>query len=462
MSCLPGTPNRCDGATFRQVHSSHRAAIVRVIAGYTAALVTGTTLLMTPAATVADGGISLLKALFTATSALSVTGLVVLDTGQDFTLFGQIVIVCLIQAGGLGVLLLTALLALLLAGKAGLRLRQSVASETKSDAIGGVKPLVLRITALTVATEVVVASVLFCRFFFHYDEPVTAALWDAIFHAISAFNNAGFGLRQDNLVDYVADPFICGPIGLAVILGGLGYPVLIELVRRYRTPLKWSLTTRIIVVLTPVLLIGGTVFIAVIEWNNSATMGHLDAWGKIQAATFQSTITRTAGFNSIDISQMHTATWFGMDFLMFIGGGPAGTAGGVKITTMAVLAATTWTEIRGGRAVTLFGRRISRYVHRQATTVIVLALGWVLLATMVILLCDPRFGLSRVLFEVISGFGTVGLSTGITADLSAPSQIVLILTMALGRLGPVTVASGLALRERPIRYELPKERPLIG
>ncbi|SMX83072.1 potassium uptake protein, TrkH family [Brevibacterium linens ATCC 9172] len=462
MSCLPGTLNRCDGATFRQVHSSHRAAIVRVIAGYTAALVTGTTLLMTPAATVADGGISLLKALFTATSALSVTGLVVLDTGQDFTLFGQIVIVCLVQAGGLGVLLLTALLALLLAGKAGLRLRQSVASETKSDAIGGVKPLVLRITALTVGTELVVASVLFCRFFFHYDEPVTAALWDAIFHAISAFNNAGFGLRQDNLVDYVADPFICGPIGLAVILGGLGYPVLIELVRRYRTPLKWGLTTRIMVVLTPVLLIGGTVFIAAIEWNNSATMGHLDSWGKIQAAAFQSTITRTAGFNSIDISQMHTVSWFGTDILMFIGGGPAGTAGGVKITTMAVLAATTWTEIRGGRAVTLFGRRISRDVHRQATTVIVLALGWVLAATMVILLVDPRFGLSRVLFEVISGFGAVGLSTGITAGLSGPSQIVLILTMVLGRLGPVTVASGLALRERPIRYELPKERPLIG
>lgn len=462
MSCRRATPNRCDGATFRLVHSSHRSAIVRVIAGFSAALVTGTTLLMTPAATVADGGISLLKALFTATSALSVTGLVVLDTGQDFTLFGQIVIVCLIQAGGLGVLLLTALLALLLAGKAGLRLRQSVASETKSDAIGGVKPLVLRITALTFGMELVVASALFCRFFLHYDEPVTAAIWDAIFHAISAFNNAGFGLRQDNLVDYVADPFICGPIGLAVILGGLGYPVLIELVRRYRTPLKWSLTTRIMVVLTPVLLIGGTVFIAVIEWNNAATMGHLDAWGKIQAATFQSTITRTAGFNSIDISQMHTATWFGMDVLMFIGGGPAGTAGGVKITTMAVLAATTWTEVSGGRSVTLFRRRISRYVHRQATTVIVLALGWVLLATMVILLCDPRFGLSRVLFEVISGFGTVGLSTGITADLSAPSQIVLVLTMALGRLGPVTVASGLALRERPIRYELPKERPLIG
>ena len=462
MSCLRGTPNRCDGATFRQVHSSHRAAIVRVIAGYTAALVSGTTLLMTPAATVADGGISLLKALFTATSALSVTGLVVLDTGQDFTLFGQIVIVCLIQAGGLGVLLLTALLALLLAGKAGLRLRQSVASETKSDAIGGVKPLVLRITTLTLATEVVVASALFLRFYFHYDEPVTAALWDAIFHAISAFNNAGFGLRQDSLIDYAADPFICGPIGLAVILGGLGYPVLIELFRRYRTPLKWGLTTRIMVVLTPVLLIGGTVFIAAIEWNNSATMGDLDVWGKIQAAAFQSTITRTAGFNSIDISQMHTVSWFGTDILMFIGGGPAGTAGGVKITTMAVLAATTWTEIRGGRAVTLFGRRISRDVHRQATTVIVLALGWVLAATMVILLVDPRFGLSRVLFEVISGFGTVGLSTGITADLSGPSQIVLILTMVLGRLGPVTVASGLALRERPIRYELPKERPLIG
>ncbi|WP_113904807.1 MULTISPECIES: TrkH family potassium uptake protein [Brevibacterium] len=417
---------------------------------------------MTPAATVAPGGISLLSALFTATSALSVTGLVVLDTGGDFTLFGQIVILSLIQVGGLGVILLTTLLALVVAGRVGFRLRQSVATETKSGAIGGIKPMVLRVVSLTLAVELAVASALFLRFLLHYDETPARAAWDAIFHAISAFNNAGFGLRSDNLMRYVTDPLICGPIAAAVIVGGLGYPVLIELLHRYRLPLTWSMTTRAVVVFTPVLLIGGTVFIAAIEWNSPGTLGPLDWWGKIQAAAFQSTITRTAGFNSIDIAQLHPVTWFGIDILMFIGGGPAGTAGGVKITTVLVLGAMAWTEISGGRAVNLLGRRISRSIHRQATTVIILAIGLIIAATMVIMLDAPELGFDRILFEVISAFGTVGLSTGITADLPPLSQVVIILTMAAGRLGPVTVASALALRSRPVRFELPKERPLIG
>lgn len=452
----------CLGARFLAVHSTHRDAIARVVIGYLTALVIGTGLLMTPAATVAPGGISLLSGLFTATSALSVTGLAVLDTGGDFTFFGQAVILVLIQIGGLGVLLFTALLAIVVAGKAGLRLRQSVATETRSSTIGGIGPMVRRIVALAVGAELVVAVALFLRLRLFYDEPLGAAIWNAVFHAVSAFNNAGFGLRSNNLMDFVADPFICGPISCAVILGGLGYPVVIELARRYRSPLTWSLTTRAVVVMTPVLLVGGTIYIAMIEWNNPNTMGTLDAWGKIQASAFQSTITRTAGFNSVDISQMHPATWLGLDILMFIGGGPAGTAGGVKITTVLVLGAMTWTEFTGGRAVNLLGRRVSRSVHRQATTVIVLALTLIVAATMIIMLDAPSLGLDRILFEVISGFGTVGLSTGITTDLPGLSQVVIIITMALGRLGPVTIASVLALRVRPQRFELPKERPLIG
>lgn len=417
---------------------------------------------MLPAATSTPGGISLLSALFTATSAISVTGLEVISTGSDFTFFGQAVILGLIQAGGLGVLLLTTLLAMLIAGKAGLRLRESAAAEAKSSDIGGVKPMVLRVVGLTFATEILVASALFLRFLVHYDEPVGTAIWDGVFHAVSAFNNAGFGLKTDNLAVYVADPFVCGPIAAAIILGGLGYPVLIEIVRRYKTPLVWSMTTRTVVVVTPVLLLGGTVFIAAIEWNNPGTLGHLDWWGKLQAASFQSTTTRTAGFSSVDISQLHSATWFGMDILMFIGGGPAGTAGGVKITTTMVLLATAWAEITGGNSTNLFGARVARSAHRQATTVIVLALTLVITATTLLMLDDPKLGLDRILFEVISGFGNVGLSTGITSGLPPMSQVVIILVMILGRLGPVTVASGLALRARTIRYELPVERPLIG
>lgn len=444
------------------MHSTHRNAIARVVIGYLTALVIGTGLLMTPAATVADGGISLLSALFTATSSLSVTGLAVLDTGGDFTFFGQVVILLLIQAGGLGVILLTTLFALAVAGRAGLKLRQSVASEAKSAGIGGIRPMVLRVIRLTLIAELAVASALFLRFLLHYDEPVGAAAWDGIFHAVSAFNNAGFGLRSDSLVSYVADPFICGPIGLALIVGGLGYPVLLELFRSYAVPRTWSMTTRTVLVMTPILLVAGTVFVAALEWNNPGTLGRLDVWGRIQAAAFQSTTTRTAGFNSVDMSALRPVTWFGMDILMFIGGGPAGTAGGVKITTIMVLAAMTWTEISGGRAVNLFGKRVARSVHRQATTVIVLALVLIVLATMLIMIDAPDLDFDRILFEIVSAFGTVGLTTGITTELPGLSQVVLIVMMIVGRLGPVTAASALALRARPLRFELPVERPLIG
>lgn len=444
------------------MRNPHRSAIDRVVVTYLAALVIGTGLLMTPAATTAPGGISLLSSLFTTTSAISVTGLEVLSAGSDFTIFGQAVILGLIQAGGLGVLLLTTLLAMLVAGKVGLRLRESVAAEAKSSHIGGIRPMVLRIIGLTVATELAIASALFLRFWLRYDEPAGRALWDAVFHAVSAFNNAGFGLKSDSLTAYATDPFVCAPIAAAIILGGLGYPVLIELFRHYRRPLSWSMTTRAVIVVTPVLLLGGTAFIAAIEWNSPGTLGHLDWWGKLQTAAFQSTTTRTAGFSSVDISQMHPATWLGMDILMFVGGGPAGTAGGVKITTVMVLLAMAWAEINGGTRANLFGTRVARSAHRQATTVIVLALGLVTLATIAVMLDAPEQGLDRILFEVISAFANVGLTTGITSGLPGLSQVVLIVAMILGRLGPVTVASALALRARTIRFELPVERPLIG
>lgn len=443
-------------------HNPHRNAIDRVVVTYLATLVIGTGLLMTPAATTAPGGISLLSALFTSTSAISVTGLEVLSAGTDFTFFGQAVILGLIQAGGLGILLLTTLLAMLVAGKVGLRLRESVAAEAKSSHIGGIRPMVLRIIGLTMATELAITSALFLRFWLRYDQPVGPAIWDAVFHSISAFNNAGFGLKSDSLTSFATDPFVCGPIAVGIILGGLGYPVLVELFRNYRAPLRWSMTTRAVIVLTPVLLIGGTVFIAAIEWNNPGTLGHLDWWGKLQTAAFQSTTTRTAGFSSVDISQLRPATWFGMDILMFVGGGSAGTAGGVKITTVMVLLTVTWAEITGGTRANLFGRRVAGSAHRQATTVIVLALSLVAVSTTLLMLDAPDLGLGRILFEVISAFGNVGLTTGITSGLPGLSQGVLIVAMILGRLGPVTVASALALRARTIRHELPVERPLIG
>jgi Trk-type K+ transport system membrane component len=203
------------------------------------------------------------------------------------------------------------------------------------------------------------------------------------------------------------------------------------------------------------------VFLTAAEWTNPATLGALPPGDRVLGGFFQSTITRTAGFNSIDIGQMHPVSWLGMDILMFIGGGPAGTAGGLKITTFAVLFFIMATELRGGTAVNIFGKRLSRAVHRQAITVVLLAIALITASTMFLMLITD-FSQERILFEVISAFATVRLSTGITAGMPPAGQVVLILLMFIGRLGPVTLGTALALRSRPIMYEYPKERPLIG
>jgi Trk-type K+ transport system membrane component len=281
------------------------------------------------------------------------------------------------------------------------------------------------------------------------------------FHSVSSFNNAGFALFSDNVMSFVDDPLICLPLAVATILGGLGFPVIMQLRRHLREPLKWTMNTRLVLWGTVVLLVLGTAYITVVEWNNPRTLGPLDWPAKILAGFFQSVQTRTAGFNSIDIGGLDDATLLGMDVLMFIGGGPAGTAGGIKITTFAVLFFILLAEIRGEGVVNIFGKRLSRAVHRQAITVVLLAVGVVMAATVALmLLTDLELGV--VLFEAVSAFATVGLSTGITPDLPVAGQLILALLMIVGRLGPITFASALALRERSTLYQLPKERPIIG
>lgn len=302
---------------------------------------------------------------------------------------------------------------------------------------------------------------LFFRFLLGYGEPIGRAAWLALFHSVSSFNNAGFSLFSDNLVSYAVDPLICLPIAVAIILGGIGFPVIMQLRKHLRNTLKWTMNTRIVLAGTITLLTAGTVYITAVEWSNPATLGPMDWPQKLLAGFFTSVQTRTAGFNSIDIGAMDPASWIGMDVLMLIGGGPAGTAGGIKITTFAVLFFILLTELRGEGAVNVFGKRLPRAVHREAITVVLLAVAVVVAATVALVLLTD-INLDRLLFEVVSAFGTVGLSTGITADLPPAGQVILILLMFVGRLGPITFASGLALADRRIAYELPKERPIIG
>lgn len=416
---------------------------------------------MLPMAKVGPGGAGFLEALFTATSAVCVTGLAVVDTATYWTPFGQVAILVMIQLGGFGIMSFASLLGVLMARRLGLKSRIQAAAETKSTGFGDVRSVLLGVLRITVATELVVALALTLRFAEGLGNPWGHSLWLGFFHSVSAFNNAGFALFTDNLMGFVGDPWICLPIAAAIIVGGLGFPVLFELGRHYRRPLHWTMNTKLVVTGTVALLAAGTAFICALEWSNPKTLGVLPAADKLLAGFFQSVMTRTAGFNSLDIGQMDPATWLGMDILMFIGGGPAGTAGGLKITTFAVLFFILLTEVQGGTAVNIFGKRLSRSVHRQAITIVLLAVALVIGSTMALMLMTD-FGLDRLLFETISAFATVGLSTGITASLPPAGQLLLVFLMFIGRLGPVTLASALALRARPVMYEFPKERPLIG
>jgi trk system potassium uptake protein TrkH len=419
--------------------------------------------LMMPAARQGPGGAPFLDALFTATSAVCVTGLITVDTPTYWTEFGQVAILVLIQLGGFGVMSFGALLGVLLAGRLGLRSRILAATETKNTGYGDVRSVLFGVLKVTVATEAALALVLMLRFMGGYGYAPGRAAWEGVFHSVSSFNNAGFALYTDNLIGFVGDPWICVPVALAVIIGGLGFPVLFELRRRYRTPRHWSMNTKLVLAGSAVLLVGGTVFITAVEWGNRATLGNLSPGDRILAGFFQSVVTRTAGFNSVDVGQMHPVSWLGMDILMFIGGGPAGTAGGLKITTFAVLFFILYTELRGGTAVNVFGKRLSRAVHREAITVVLLAIALVVGSTVVLMLISD-FGQERILFEVVSAFATVGMSAGITAALPPAGQAILIVLMFVGRLGPVTLGTALALRAgtRAPLYEYPKERPLIG
>jgi len=431
------------------------------VAAFALAILVGTALLMLPIARVGPGGSTLLEAIFTATSAVCVTGLVVVDTATHWTPFGQVVIMLLIQVGGLGIMTFASVVGLSVLRKMSLRSRITAAAEVKSVGLEDVRGLVLGVVGTSVLIELCVAVVLSLRFLFGYGEPLGRALWLGVFHAVSSFNNAGFALFSDNMISYATDPWICLPLAAAVILGGLGFPVLVQLRRYPRLPRKWVMNTRLVLAGTVVLLVAGTVYLTAVEWSNAATLGPLGWPDKILVGFFQSVQARTAGFNSIDWGQMDSASLLGTDVLMLIGGGPAGTAGGIKITTFAVLFFVLVAEIRGEGTVNVFGKQLARSVQRQAMTIVLIAVAVIAFSTVILMLLTD-FSLDALLFEVISAFATVGLSTGITAAIPPGGQVVLMLLMFIGRLGPIAFASALALRQRPSTFELPIERPIIG
>jgi trk system potassium uptake protein TrkH len=428
---------------------------------FAVAVAIGTLLLLLPVSRAGPHGAPPLVALFTATSVVCVTGLAVVDTATYWSPFGHVVLLVLGQIGGFGIMALASLLGLLTAGRLGLRSQLVAQAETHTPALGDLRRILVRVALFTAVVEATAAVILAARFGFGYGYPPGKALWYGTFHSVSAFNNMGLALFTDNLVGFVGDWWINTPMVVAIVAGSIGFPVVYELTRELGRPRRWSVHTRITVYGTALLLVVGFVVMLAFEWANPATFGPLGVPDKLVAALMQGTSPRTAGFNSVDFGRMNDETLAATDALMFIGGGSAGTAGGIKVTTFFLLAFVIWAEVRGRREVTVGRRTIDESTHRQALTVALLGVAVVAAGT-VALLALTEHPLDRVLFEATSAFATVGLSTGITPTLSPAAQLVLVMLMFIGRVGTVTAASALALSHHPRLYRYPKERPIVG
>lgn len=447
----------------------------QVVAGaFTAIILLGTFLLTLPIATNSGKMTPFIDALFTATSATTVTGLSTLNVETHWNLFGHVVIGLLIQFGGFGIVGFASLVAILLEGKVSLKNRLLTTSEAGSNA-SNVRGLLFNVLKVMLFFQGLLFLFLFFRFMNEYQYEWNKALAHGVFHSISAFNNAGFALYADSMMGFARDPWILAPIFITVFIASVGFPTIVEirdrlrlkvapLLRRkenYSMPERWSLNSRITLWGSFVLLIGGTITIGFLEWNNPATFGPLPWWDKIFDSIFASVMPRTAGFNSVDILGMLPSTWLVTDVLMFIGGASVSTSGGIKIGTAVVLFYIVYTEVRGETAVNIGNRRLPRSMQRQALTIVTVTSFVIIGATMLLRLTTP-FTLDQILLVVFSAVGTVGLDSGMTATMNDGAKFLVSLLMLFGRLGPIVVATSIALRRTRRHFEYPKERPLIG
>lgn len=442
----------------------HRRASLRppllLVAGFLIVIVVGSLLLTLPVSN-RDGMVTpYMTALFTATSAVCVTGLVVVDTKSYWSPFGQAVILLLIQVGGLGFMTSSTLLFLLIGRRLGLRERILLREAHGVLPLGGVLRLTRRVLLVTALIEGAGAVILSIRF--AQDFPVDWAAWMGVFHAVSAFNNAGFDITGGfrSITMYSSDPLVVLTVASLLILGGISFTVIVDLWGR--SPLRsLLLDTKMVLLTTASLLIVGTISLLLFEYQNVATVGQMDLPSKVMNAFFSAATPRTAGFSTIDVGSMTQSGLILTMALMFIGAASGSTGGGIKVNTFAVLTAAVISSIRGRQKAVAFARELpSGHVYR-ALTVALLAVGLVFVVTL-LLSGTERFSLTQLLFETISAFGTVGLSMGITPDLSLMGKALIILTMFVGRVGPLTVALALAQRDKPERIGYPEGQVKIG
>ncbi len=417
----------------------------RVLAlGFAGLILLGAILLNLPIATNTGESIGFLDALFTSASSVCVTGLVVVNTGEYWSLFGQIVIICLIQMGGLGFMTMATLVALILGKKITLKERLIIKEQLNQETMSGLVKLTKYIIISTFAIEGIGAIFLSTRFIPRYG--LVKGIWFSIFHAISAFCNAGFDITGNSIVPFVGDIVVNLTICFLIIFGGLGFLVYIDVSKKRRFN-RFSLHTKLVLVITLILIVVSTILIYLIEWDNPGTLNSLSLKDRALASFFQAVVPRTAGFNSVNMSKLEDTTVFIMIILMFIGGSPISTAGGIKTTTFGAIFLTTISVIKGDRDVVVFNKRISQEIINRSLAILSVGIILVVVVSMVLTISEDAVFLD-LLFETTSAFGTVGLSRGITPNLTIFGKILIILTMYSGRVGPLTMAFAFAKKQK--------------
>ncbi|TCW37982.1 trk system potassium uptake protein TrkH [Laceyella sacchari] len=447
----------------KQLLQSRLTSTQILVLGFAVTILIGACLLSLPMATESGQGLPFIDALFTATSAVCVTGLVVVDTATTFNTFGEVVILLLIQVGGLGFMTFGTFFAYLVGKKIGFRERLVLRETFNQFNMQGVVNLVLKVLKITFIIEGIGFVLLSVRFVPEFG--LEKGLYFSLFHSISSFNSAGFDLFGEkepfsSITHYVADPWMNLVVSSLVILGGIGFVVILELLH-YRATKRISLHTKIVLTMTGILIVMGMLVILVVEWTNPKTLGGLSFQGKIMASYFHSVTPRSGGYNTLSMGDMYSATLFFTVLLMFVGASPSSTGGGIKTTTLATILLSVWSMIRGRDDVIAFKRRIPHGLVYKALTVTVAATTLVILDTMLLTITEQT-DLLTAGFETVSAFGTVGLTMGLTPTLSVPGKVIVLLTMFAGRLGPLTIAFAIAHSQQQPPYRYPEDRPLIG
>ena len=442
--------------------------IQRLLLGLIFVILTGTVLLMLPASTVNNNGLQPVEAFFTATSATCVTGLVVVDTGTELTFFGQLIVILLIQIGGLGIMMFATLAFMMLGKRINLSSRLTLQEMYNEPALSGVVRITRNILIMVFTCETVGALLLAVRFIPIYG--VAKGIWAGIFHSISAFCNAGFDIigNYKSFTGYTKDPYVCLVIMMLITIGGLGFAVLNELRKGVRFK-RYAFHTKLVLVASLVLFLFGTVSTLAAEWSNPQTLGNMPFGEKLLASAFQSVTLRTAGFNSIDQNSLTATSKLIAIILMFIGASPVSTGGGIKTTTSAMIFLQIISVIRGHRDVSLFERRISHDVVTRALAIFIISLTVLLVCTCALTFIEASkspeiLNFENALYESASALGTVGTSTGVTAITGSASRIIMAVVMIFGRLGPLSIIIALSRRadntEELIRY--PEGNVIVG